>query len=115
MLSADDKVDEDDFENDTEEEDIVNDEDYKEKDEDDEDDDDDDKVVMLARNNEEHFYQEDDSMVLISLTKMKMMKNYPRARRTPWLHQHINWKNISKLDGYNQICELQYKSHSNLA
>jgi hypothetical protein len=30
MLSADDKVDEDDFENDIEEEDIVNDEDYKE-------------------------------------------------------------------------------------
>jgi hypothetical protein len=62
MLSVNDKVDKDDFENDIEEEDIVDDEDYKEKDEDD----DDGKVVMLACKNEEHFYQEDDSMALIN-------------------------------------------------
>jgi hypothetical protein len=45
MLSANDKADGDDFENDTKEEDIIDDEDYKEKDEDDKDDvdDDDDK------------------------------------------------------------------------
>ncbi len=52
MWSVDDKVDKDNFENDTKEEDIIDDEDYKENDEDDEDDDDDDKVVRLASKNE---------------------------------------------------------------
>jgi hypothetical protein len=60
MLSVDDKVDEDDFDNDIKEKDIVDDEYYKEKeeedkdhdDEDDVDDDDDDKVVKLVTKNE---------------------------------------------------------------
>jgi hypothetical protein len=47
MLSVDDKVDKDDYKNDTKEEDIIDDEDYKEKDKDD-------KVVRLASKNEEH-------------------------------------------------------------
>jgi hypothetical protein len=38
----------------------------------------------------------------------KLLKN-----QTRWLHQHINLKSFSKLNGYNQICELQYKCHSN--
>ncbi len=87
LLSADDKADKDDFENDTKEEDIVYDDDYKEKNEDD----DDDNVVRLACKIEKHSYQEDDSMVLISSDEdeneddQKLPKN-----QTPWLHQHIN-------------------------
>jgi hypothetical protein len=79
VWSANDKVDKDDFDNDTKEEDIVDDEDYKQKDEDDEDDDDD-KVVKLASKNEKHFYQEDDPIVLISSNKNKDDEVYPRAR-----------------------------------
>jgi len=100
VLNVDDKADEDDFENDTNEEDIVDDEHYKEKDdeekdEDDKDDvDDDDKVVKLASMNEEHFYQDDDSMVLISSNKDEDDEELPKSQ-TPWLHEHINWKNIS--------------------
>jgi hypothetical protein len=102
VLSVDYKVDEDDYDNDIEEEDITNDEDYKEKDKDEDDkndvDDDDDKVVRLVSNNEEHSYQTNDKL--------------PKSQ-TPWLHQHINCESISKLDGCNQICEFQYKCHSN--
>ncbi len=117
MLNVDDKADKNDYENDTEEEDIVDDENYKEKDEDDEDDvdNDDDKVVKLASKNEEHYYQEDDyGMVLISSNEDKYCEKLPK-NQTQWLHQYINWKSFSKLNGCNQICELQYKCHSNLA
>jgi hypothetical protein len=119
ILSVDDKVDEDDYENDIKEENIVDDEDYKEKDEEGKDDDgeddvndDDDKVVRLINKNEKHFYQDDDSLVLISFDENKDDDELPKSQ-TPWLHHHINSKSISKLDGYNQICELQYKCHSN--
>ncbi len=83
-MNADDKADEDDFENDTNEEDIVDDEDYKEKDdedknENDEDDvDDDDKVVKLTMKN--IFIKVMIPWCWLVLTKMKMMKNYPRAK-----------------------------------
>jgi hypothetical protein len=91
MLNANDKVDEDDFENETNEEDIVDDEDYKEKDDEDkdEDDEDDDKVVKLTSMNEERFYQDDDSMVLISYNKDEDDEELPKSQ-TPWLHEHIN-------------------------
>ncbi len=85
VLNANDKVDEDDFENDTKEEDIVDDEDYEEKDEDDVDD----KVVKLASMNEEHSYQDDDSMVLISFNEDEDDEELPKSQ-TPWLHEHIN-------------------------
>ncbi len=90
MLSVDDKVDKDDYENDIKEEDIVDDENYKEKNEDDEDDNDD-KVVKLASKNEEHSYQENDSMVLISYDEDedKDDEKSPKSQ-TPWLHEHIN-------------------------
>jgi hypothetical protein len=86
MLSADDKVDKNDYENDTEKEDIVDEDDYKEKDKDD---DDDGKVVKLASKNEEHFYQEDNSMVLINFDEDEDDEKLPKSQ-TPWLHQHIN-------------------------
>ncbi|CAM6075071.1 unnamed protein product [Sphagnum tenellum] len=78
MLSANDKVDKNDYDYDIEEEDIVDDEDYKRKDEDDEDHDDD-KVVKLANKNEEHFYQKDDSIVLISFDKDKNDEKLPKS------------------------------------
>ncbi len=116
MLSADDKANGDDYKNDTKEEDIVDDEDYKVKDEEDKDEDDvdDDKVVRLTSKNEEHSYQDDDSMALISYDKDKDDEKLSKSQ-TPWLHQHIKQKGISKFNVCNQICELQYKCHSNLA
>jgi hypothetical protein len=82
MLSANDKADENDFENDIKEEYIINDENYKEKDEKDKDeddvDDDDDKVVRLASKNEKHSYQDDDSMVLISFDENENDKELPK-------------------------------------
>ncbi len=79
VLSANDKADENDFENDTKEEDIVDDEDYTEKDEKDKDeDDDDDKMVKLASMNEDHFYQDDDSMVLISFEENEDDEKLPK-------------------------------------
>jgi hypothetical protein len=87
LLSANDKVDKNDFENDTKEKDIIYDDDYKEKNEDD----DDDNMVKLTSKIQEHSYHEDDSMVLISSDKdededdEKLPKN-----QTPWLHQHSN-------------------------
>ncbi len=85
VLNANDKADEDNFENDTKEEDIVDDEDYEEKDEDDVGD----KVVKLASMNEEHSYQDDDSMVLISFNEDEDDEELPKSQ-TPWLHEHIN-------------------------
>jgi hypothetical protein len=76
MLNANDKVDKDDYDNDTEKEDIVIDEDYKEKDEDD--DDDDGKVVKLTSKNEQHSYQKDDSMVLIIFYKYEDDEKLPK-------------------------------------
>jgi hypothetical protein len=51
-------------------------------------------------------------MMLISSNENEDDEELPKSQ-TLWLHQHISWENISKLNGCNQICELQYKCHSN--
>ncbi len=74
VLSADDTFNKNDFKNDIEGEDIVDDEDHKENDEDD------DKVVRLANKNKRTLIKKMIPWCSLVLTKMKMMKNYPRTK-----------------------------------